>query len=139
MKPKNFKVYVNPKIVTITNIHEFAWEECCSLIGMRSQIKRPIGIQLSYADEHGEYFEDSFFDFQARMIQHEMDHLKGMSLINFKSKEQKQGGIVQFDDREDNLEPYHPKSQPPARIFEKGEDEVFNNPKVMDNPFQVIN
>jgi len=54
---ENYEIYANPKIIAITDIQEFGWERCCSFPSSRAQVKRPIGIVLSYQDETGEVLE----------------------------------------------------------------------------------
>ncbi len=53
MALENYDVYINPKIVAITDIQEYGWERCESYSGCKAQVKRPIGVRLSYQDETG--------------------------------------------------------------------------------------
>jgi hypothetical protein len=46
-------------------------------------VKRPVGIHISYQNEEGDEIDQKFYDFHARMILHEMDHLNGKSMTHW--------------------------------------------------------
>ena len=46
-------------------------------------VRRPIGIHISYLNEEGDEIEKKLFDFKARIILHEMDHLNGKSMTHW--------------------------------------------------------
>ena len=46
-------------------------------------VKRPVGIHISYLNEEGDEIEKRLYDFNARMVLHEMDHLYGKSMIHW--------------------------------------------------------
>ena len=52
-------------------------EGCLSLPGISENVIRPTTIVLRYLDEDFNEHEDTFTGFQARIIQHEYDHLEG--------------------------------------------------------------
>ncbi len=53
-------------------------EGCLSIPGVDADIKRPKSVTVKYFDENLEEKEETFDDFAARMVQHEMDHLDGV-------------------------------------------------------------
>lgn len=79
------QVFVNP-----TMIEEFdepwAYEEgCLSIPNIRENVKRKAKIRMHYFDEHGEEFEKEFEGMQARVIQHEYDHIEGVLFTDYLS------------------------------------------------------
>mmetsp|Transcript_21989 Transcript_21989/g.19544 ORF Transcript_21989/g.19544 Transcript_21989/m.19544 type:complete len:231 (+) Transcript_21989:250-942(+) len=94
LDPENYDVYLNPKITAITDVHEYDWERCGSYIGCKAQVRRPIGIRLLYQDETGELMEKDFFDFKARVICHEIEHLNGKDMMHWTVSE----GSVEIDE-----------------------------------------
>lgn len=82
-------VVINPKIILSEGESEME-EGCLSLPGLRVNVKRPEKIRLKYNDlELKEYIED-FQGLQARVLQHEIDHLNGKLIIDYLSKNEKE-------------------------------------------------
>lgn len=94
-KPGEEHVIVNPKILSESG-RETEMEGCLSLPGLAVKVTRARQIDLRYQDRHGELHEVRLKDFFARVIQHEMDHLKGILLID----------RVPFDQRQQLLSDY---------------------------------
>jgi peptide deformylase len=76
---KNFKkVFVNPTILEQKGT-EWEFEEgCLSIPGIREYIGRQESLTLHYFDENWVEFTETFVGMQARIIQHEYDHLEGL-------------------------------------------------------------
>jgi peptide deformylase len=71
-------VFINPVILEETG-EEWAFEEgCLSIPGIREEVWRPEKIRLKYQTPSGETIESSFEGIQARIIQHEYDHIDGV-------------------------------------------------------------
>ena len=69
---------VNPVVVEESEeISEYS-EGCLSIPGVDADIKRPKIITVRYFDENLEEKEETFDNFAARMVQHELDHLDGV-------------------------------------------------------------
>jgi peptide deformylase len=67
-----------------------AAEGCLSLPGISGEITRATLLRLSFQDRFGKKYTIELEDFFARVIQHEMDHLNGIVLIDhFKGTERK--------------------------------------------------
>lgn len=74
-------VIVNPEIIESSGT-EIGSEGCLSFPGVTADVIRAKVIKLRYQDRHGKHHEDILKDFFARVIQHEMDHLDGILLID---------------------------------------------------------
>ena len=57
-----------------------AEEGCLSFPEIFVEVDRPAGIRLAWQDATGAVHEEDFNDFPARILQHEMDHLDGVTL-----------------------------------------------------------
>ena len=70
------KLMFNPEIVHTSS--EYSTEEgCLSLVGQRP-CQRYRKIRVSYQDESFKTCQNSFSDFTAQIIQHEIDHCNGI-------------------------------------------------------------
>ena len=74
-------VIVNPQILESSG-RELGVEGCLSLPGISGEIARAKKIRLRFQDRLGQPQEMEARDFFARIIQHEMDHLEGILLID---------------------------------------------------------
>ena len=57
-------------------------EGCLSIPGRLFLVKRTEWIHITWTDEYGHECRGSFSGFSARIIQHEMDHLKGLLICD---------------------------------------------------------
>ncbi len=72
------KVFINPEILWEEG-KEWAFEEgCLSIPGIREDVMRPPKLRVNYLDENFEEHEEEFDGMQARIIQHEYDHIEGI-------------------------------------------------------------
>lgn len=72
------QVFVNPKITKMSTGTQTAREGCYSLEENKFfNVKRAGMIRVEWLDKEGNPQKQKFFDFDARVIQHEMDHLLG--------------------------------------------------------------
>ena len=69
---------INPEVISESDETSEYSEGCLSIPNVDADIKRPKTITVRYFDENLEEKEETFDDFAARMIQHEMDHLDGV-------------------------------------------------------------
>lgn len=74
-------VLVNPRILRRTGAVQEDWEGCLSLPGVRAQVPRYMEVDIEYLDEYGKGHTGHFRGFQARVIQHELDHLQGVRYV----------------------------------------------------------
>jgi len=72
------KVFINPTILEETG-EEWKYEEgCLSIPGIREDVFREPVVKIHYFDEHFNEFTETFDDINARVIQHEYDHIEGV-------------------------------------------------------------
>lgn len=76
------KAFINPQIVEESEELEAYNEGCLSLPGISESVKRPAKIRIKYLNEQFEPCEDVYEHFQARVVQHEYDHLQGHVFID---------------------------------------------------------
>ena len=73
---------VNPKMMWKSKKLEFDWEGCLSIPGYRGLVARSGKIKVGYWDRQGKEEKLETLGFEARVIQHEIDHLDGVLFIN---------------------------------------------------------
>lgn len=87
---QNYIAMVNPEIVNNSEAKESSDEGCLSFPGLSVIVERSQSIRVKFFSPHGEESERDFDGWQARIIQHEIDHLDGVTLLrrasNFKRK-----------------------------------------------------
>jgi peptide deformylase len=72
------KVFINPTIKE-ENGEEWKFEEgCLSIPGIREDVFRKPTIKIHYFDENFNEFTEEYDDMNARVIQHEYDHIEGI-------------------------------------------------------------
>ena len=76
-KPDLELAMVNPEIISKKGM-EFGEEGCLSFPGVYAEIERHRAIVVKFQHLDGEEDTVKFEDFLARIVLHEMDHLKGM-------------------------------------------------------------
>lgn len=69
---------IDPKIVSFSVLKETAEEGCLSLPDQWGFVPRAIEITVAFIDFQGKKREQRFFGWDARVIQHEIDHLDGI-------------------------------------------------------------
>jgi len=77
------KVFINPEIVERSEETIRDNEGCLSSPGKTGDVSRHIRIILKYQDENGKEEKKTFYNLEARCIQHEMDHLDGKLCIDY--------------------------------------------------------
>ena len=72
------KVFINAEMLDETG-EAWTYEEgCLSIPRIRGDVERPPLIRLRYLDEQFQPHEESFSGINARVIQHEYDHIQGV-------------------------------------------------------------
>jgi peptide deformylase len=75
-------VLVNPVIEWASDEQELAEEGCLSLPGVHVEVERAVSIRVRAQDEHGTEIEVEAEGLPARVIQHEIDHLDGILILD---------------------------------------------------------
>lgn len=76
---------VNPEITWRSKITETAEEGCLSLPGVWVPVSRAVEIVVRYQTARGDTKELKLSDMDARVVQHEVDHLDGVLIIDYVS------------------------------------------------------
>ena len=79
-------VMVNPEIVRASVEKEEDMEGCLSFPGVYINISRHVDIDVRFQDLEGQEVTRYFEGKLARVIQHEMDHLQGRTIVSYLSK-----------------------------------------------------
>ena len=80
---------VNPELEWRSSDEEIAEEGCLSLPSVLVEVERPLHIRVRAQDETGEPIMIEASGLEARVIQHEMDHLDGVLILNRTSRDQR--------------------------------------------------
>lgn len=75
------KVYINPVIIDYVNKTQYGNEGCLSIPNNKYLIKRFVSVTMKYLDRNFEEKIEKFDNFKAVLIQHEYDHLRGITLV----------------------------------------------------------
>ena len=80
---ENPTVYINPEILQKSDETLCDNEGCLSAPGKTGEVRRHLRIILKYQDTDGKEQKKTFYNLEARCIQHEMDHLEGKLCIDY--------------------------------------------------------
>lgn len=82
-KAKDFnQVFINPKITKRNGPKKRFDEGCLSFPGIREIVVRESDIRIEYYDGNFDFHDEEYDDVIARIIQHEYDHLEGITFID---------------------------------------------------------
>jgi peptide deformylase len=84
---------VNPEIEWQGREQEILEEGCLSLPAVLVDVERPIHVRVRARDEHGEEILIEASGLEARVIQHEIDHLDGVLILDRTTREQRKEAI----------------------------------------------
>jgi peptide deformylase len=80
---------VNPEIEWRGKEEEVAEEGCLSLQNVHVDVERPVNVRVRARDEHGDDLVIEASGLEARVIQHEMDHLDGVLILERTTRDQR--------------------------------------------------
>ena len=81
MVEEGYFEFVNPEIVSATGKQNGA-EGCLSIVGKYGEVERPNKVVVKAQDRFGKPFTLTAYDFFARAVCHEYDHLEGILYID---------------------------------------------------------
>jgi peptide deformylase len=84
---------VNPRIEWSSRDEEIAEEGCLSLPFVHVDVERPVAVLVHARDERGEELVIEATGLEARVIQHEIDHLDGILILDRTSREQRKAAM----------------------------------------------
>src|SRR5918996_886115 len=82
-------VLINPELEWAGEDVEPMEEGCLSLPGVGVDVERPLNVRVRAVDEHGAPLVVEASGLEARVIQHEMDHLDGVLILDRTSRDQR--------------------------------------------------
>jgi peptide deformylase len=80
---------VNPVIEWSGKDKEWMEEGCLSLPGVHVEVERPIHVRVRARDPHGEQILIEASGLEARVLQHEIDHLDGVLILDRTPRDQR--------------------------------------------------
>ncbi|MGO2079157.1 peptide deformylase [Glutamicibacter arilaitensis] len=81
-EPLEYFEIFNPVYVSSSDREAVFYEGCLSFDGFQGVVTRPADISATYKDRDGQEITRSFSGWQARIVQHETDHLSGTVYID---------------------------------------------------------
>jgi peptide deformylase len=84
---------VNPQLEWASADEEGAEEGCLSLPRVTVDVERPVHVRVTARDEHGGPITIEASGLEARVIQHEMDHLDGVLILDRTSRDQRKEAL----------------------------------------------
>ena len=84
---------VNPEVEWAGRETEVVEEGCLSLPNVHVDVERPIHVRARAVDEHGEALVIEASGLEARVLQHEVDHLDGVLMIERCPRDQRKEAI----------------------------------------------
>jgi len=91
---------VNPEIEWSSDEQEEGEEGCLSIVGVNVDVERPVHVRVRAHDELGEPRVVEASGLEARVIQHEIDHLDGVLILERTSRDQRRRAMRELRDRE---------------------------------------
>ncbi|KRX07698.1 Peptide deformylase [Pseudocohnilembus persalinus] len=78
---KQIEIIINPEIITYSNETDIQEEGCLSIPRYLAMVKRPTQIKVNYFNYQGYQIIKEMYGIQARIFQHEYDHLEGQNML----------------------------------------------------------
>lgn len=75
-------VVVNPMIAPHARELAWDWEGCLSIPGLRGMVPRNLAVRVQGLDRDGRPLDYVASDYEARIVQHEFDHLNGIVFLD---------------------------------------------------------
>jgi peptide deformylase len=91
---------VNPQVEWSSRDEEISEEGCLSLPFVHVDVERPVAVLVRARDEHGDELVIEASGLEARVIQHEIDHLDGVLILDRTSREQRKAAMREMRERE---------------------------------------
>jgi peptide deformylase len=92
-------VIVNPVVEEAVVTTEWELEGCLSIPGIQVEIERPTGIAVSGQDTSGTPLRIEASGLLARILQHEIDHLDGVLILDRTDRESRKAAMREMRER----------------------------------------
>src|SRR3954447_23502810 len=96
-------VLIKPVIAWRGKESDIMEEGCLSLPGVIVDVERPVYIRVAAQDEWGDEITIEASGLEARVIQHEVDHLDGVLILDRTTRDQRKEAVRALREREDGL------------------------------------
>ncbi|MEA2170717.1 MAG: peptide deformylase [Solirubrobacteraceae bacterium] len=93
---------VNPVIEWKSKDEEIAEEGCLSLPGVHVDVERPVHVRVTGLDARGQPLWIEASGLEARVLQHEIDHLDGVLILDRTTREQRKQAMRELRERLDS-------------------------------------
>src|SRR5579862_2537355 len=91
---------VNPRVEWHGELTETAEEGCLSIPGIRVDVERHLHLRVGGRDEHGEPLTIEASGLEARVLQHEIDHLDGVLMLDRTSRAERREAMRAWRERQ---------------------------------------
>ncbi|GAA2144008.1 peptide deformylase [Arthrobacter humicola] len=81
-EPLPFFAMLNPRYQSVGSTSVAFYEGCLSVGGLQAAVLRPESVQLDFTTPDGTQLQRTFTGWQARIVQHETDHLHGILYLD---------------------------------------------------------
>jgi len=92
-------VIVNPVVEEATDTTEKELEGCLSIPGIQVDVERPTAVTVSGQDVSGAPIRIEASDLLARILQHEIDHLDGVLILDRTDRESRKAAMREMRER----------------------------------------
>ena len=90
----------NPEIEWASDEREGSDEGCLSIPGVMVDVERPLHVRVRAQDEEGEPRSVEASGLEARVIQHELDHLDGVLILDRTSRDERKRALRELREAE---------------------------------------
>jgi peptide deformylase len=80
--PVPLRVVINPMVAPLAGELVYDWEGCLSIPDLRGLVPRHPRVRLRGLDREGGHLDLTAAGFEARIVQHEFDHLNGVVFLD---------------------------------------------------------
>ncbi|MBM3665422.1 MAG: peptide deformylase [Actinobacteria bacterium] len=87
---------VNPEIIARSEEEEIAIEGCLSIGEVNVEVPRAVEVRIRAQDLNGTEFEADLEGFAARVVQHEIDHLDGILVLDRTTPEDRRAALAEL-------------------------------------------
>jgi peptide deformylase len=94
-------VLANPRVDWASDQVESMEEGCLSLPAIHVDVERPLHVRVGGQDERGDELVIEASGLEARVIQHEIDHLDGVLILDRTSREERKAAMRELREREE--------------------------------------
>ena len=91
---------INPRIEWRSDETESTEEGCLSIPGIRVDVERPLHVRVGAVDEHGAPLTIEASGLEARVLQHEIDHLDGVLMLDRTSRAERRDAMRAWRERQ---------------------------------------